>query len=150
MSLFTEQQVLRYKKYLQYMRIHNWLGYHYSSATYCESITCKGISKMYHFCLKKGCIYEKKRENFIQLCSSCHRLYDMNDEMRKNISEGQKGRIFSAEHIRKLILNNKRKGQPSPFKGQHHPIERLKQMSESQVKRWLERKIRKEVGFVIN
>lgn len=59
----------------EYCAVHNWLRYHYGKPTHCEF--CDGIkAKRFEWALKEGYLYEKKRENFIQLCPSCHRKYD--------------------------------------------------------------------------
>lgn len=59
-----------------YFAKHIWLKTNFGSANCCENPNCKGRSKNYHWALKKGYKYEHKRENFMMLCVSCHRLYD--------------------------------------------------------------------------
>lgn len=58
-----------------YSNTHHWLKYHFGKAKKCER--CKGKSqKRYEYALIKGKKYEKKRENFMELCSPCHKIYD--------------------------------------------------------------------------
>lgn len=76
-----------------YAKVHGWLSYRIGRAFYCESPNCKGISKNYEWALIKGKRYAKKRENFIMLCVSCHRLYDYTEVTRKRMSKSHKGTI---------------------------------------------------------
>ena len=59
-----------------YSGIHMWLRANFGAANWCESITCSRKSKNYNWCKVQGMEYERRRENFIQLCVSCHRYYD--------------------------------------------------------------------------
>jgi len=63
-----------------YVYVHRWLRNTYGSANKCESKFCNGNSTYYEWALIHGKEYEFKRENFIQLCHSCHRQYDLNDK----------------------------------------------------------------------
>lgn len=56
--------------------IHQWLKKYYGKANRCESINCLKLSKIFQWALLKGKEYERKRENFWQLCIKCHLLYD--------------------------------------------------------------------------
>lgn len=61
----------------EYRFIHDWLRDTFGKANHCENPDCKrGKIKRFEYALKKGYEYEYKRENYIQLCVSCHRLYD--------------------------------------------------------------------------
>ena len=60
-----------------YSSVHRWLRKTYGIANGCESKSCSGISANYQWALKKGREYEKKRDNFIILCKSCHTKYDL-------------------------------------------------------------------------
>lgn len=69
-----------------YYGIHNWLHKNFGKASKCENPNCfyprKGSRKWldkpwrYEWSLRKGKKMIRKRENFIQLCVSCHRKYD--------------------------------------------------------------------------
>jgi hypothetical protein len=66
----------------EYIKIHSWLKKEHGVATKCESSECTtnepiGVKTYYHWCLRAGHGYEKKRENFIQLCIRCHKNYDI-------------------------------------------------------------------------
>lgn len=55
--------------------VHRWLKLNFGKANTCE--VCGGVeSKRYEWALKNGCIYEKKRDSFWQLCKKCHIAYD--------------------------------------------------------------------------
>lgn len=60
----------------EYIALHHWLRVQYGNADKCESQTCSGKSKKFEYALIHGKEYEAKRENFWQLCCSCHKKYD--------------------------------------------------------------------------
>lgn len=68
--------------------VHKWLSNNYrEELKICEGTNCRKNSDWYDWALKKGCVYDKKRENFVRLCRSCHRRYDLTPEkVRKAIS----------------------------------------------------------------
>jgi hypothetical protein len=59
-----------------YWGIHKWLIKNYGKATKCSSAKCRKNSIHYEWALIKGKKYERKKENFIELCKSCHSIYD--------------------------------------------------------------------------
>lgn len=70
-----------------YFAKHIWLNSHFGKATRCENYKCKYprktadrrtlvSPKRFEWALRKGKTYQHKRENFVQLCASCHRFYD--------------------------------------------------------------------------
>lgn len=75
-----------------YTAFHHWLKYYYGKANHCENPTCiyprlvrrRGSTKkilitepkLYNWSLIKGKHHSQKRENYIQLCASCHEFYD--------------------------------------------------------------------------
>lgn len=67
-----------------YAAVHYWLKQNYGKASKCESADCLGISKNYQWAKIRDKKYEKKRENFINLCVSCHQKYDFTEEERQN------------------------------------------------------------------
>lgn len=71
--------------YSSYSAVHGWLRYQFGSANMCESETCSGISKKFDWALVKGKEYDHKRENFIQMCRSCHMKYDCTENYRQKI-----------------------------------------------------------------
>jgi hypothetical protein len=75
----------------EYLKIHTWLKYHYGNAQKCEICGRLGQSR-YEWALKKGCSYERKRGNFFELCPSCHRKYDITDEVKQKISKSRMGK----------------------------------------------------------
>lgn len=79
-----------------YDAIHKWLGKKYGRAHKCENIGCsypkrtKNRSilrspKGFNWALIHGKKYVHKRENFVMLCNSCHRSYDL-DLIKININ----------------------------------------------------------------
>lgn len=70
--------IVRKPQPVSYFVLHSWLKYHYGKPLKCENPNCFGKSKFYHWAKVRGKEYKKIRENFIQLCASCHQLYDKN------------------------------------------------------------------------
>lgn len=68
---------------VSYWGIHKWLVKQFGNANKCERKQCYKRNFIYQWALRKGKNYERKRENFIQLCKSCHSIYD---RMIKNIN----------------------------------------------------------------
>lgn len=78
----------------KYGSIHDWIKYHYGKASKCENPSCvypkkskNGVlskAKIFDWALKKGSDYSNRsRENFIQLCRSCHKKYDYIENKHK-------------------------------------------------------------------
>lgn len=80
-----------------YNGIHSWLNKVFGRANKCELHNCLGISKDFDWALIKGKKYERKRENFIRLCVSCHRHYDETGFL-KGHTPWNKGKQHSKEH----------------------------------------------------
>ncbi|HEC65379.1 MAG TPA: hypothetical protein ENI23_08795 [bacterium] len=63
-----------------YKGLHQWVNKKFGKANKCENKSCNKTSDMYEYSLLKGKEYERKRENFWQLCVKCHRSYDAKGE----------------------------------------------------------------------
>jgi hypothetical protein len=55
---------------------------HYGKPKICEMKGCEGKSICYDWAKKTGMEYERNRDNFLRLCRSCHRRYDLTKELR--------------------------------------------------------------------
>lgn len=86
-----------------YRKVHKYLAKNYGKASKCEMVNCPKLRDKYHYALKKGFEYEFKIENFIQLCVTCHKRYDMNDQTRENI---RIGKIYIRKAIIQLSMND--------------------------------------------
>ena len=75
----------------EYDQIHKWLQRKYGKADRCLNIACPGRSDKFQWALKHDCKHEKKLENYIQLCVSCHINYDKAPKGWRKI----KGRVIS-------------------------------------------------------
>lgn len=95
-----------------YPAIHTWLIRNHGKATHCENPKCNKKSKIYEWSLKKGYKHSHNIKHYLQLCKSCHHIYDMTDKIRKKISESNKGRIISEEH-KKILSKRMKKDNPS-------------------------------------
>lgn len=90
---------------LNYFKSHSWLIYWFGRANKCENINCNYENpKRFEYALKKGFTPEKKRENYIMLCPSCHRKYDFTELQRKNQSKARIG--MEAKNKRPVVLND--------------------------------------------
>jgi len=96
----------RKNNYPHYSAVHIWLRSKYGSASKCENELCESRNpKRFEWALKKGCVYENKIENFMQLCPSCHRKYDLTDEARKKMSDSHKGIPVNEKPIIQLDIH---------------------------------------------
>ena len=80
----------------EYQRVHKWMAYHFGKPDKCENPDCKGRGSRFEWALIKGEDLKKARENFIMLCSKCHRSYDFKGRQKKeshskNVSIAKKG-----------------------------------------------------------
>jgi hypothetical protein len=73
-----------------YVAVHLWLHKNYGKATKCENNNCKKISKRFEWSLLKEKECDKDRNNFWQLCKSCHSYYDIKEDTLKKLSESHK------------------------------------------------------------
>src|SRR5690606_31047408 len=66
-----------------YRIVHDWLHRHHGKPSHCQNPQCDGNGSRYEYALKHG--YEHKRDvnHYMQLCSKCHRNYDMTTEKAK-------------------------------------------------------------------
>lgn len=94
-----------------YKDVHDWIRKNYGKADHCENPNCKGIDKKgnkiktFQWALIHGKTYDFKRENFKQLCASCHCKYDTpihTKEWNKKVSKSLTGRPLSEEHKSKV------------------------------------------------
>ena len=72
-----------------YHGIHAWLKRHFGHADRCEFSSCNKKSKVFEWALRKGFKYERKRQNFIRLCGSCHKKYDKDLRKSKKVVSTQ-------------------------------------------------------------
>lgn len=99
-----------------YGRKHEWLTQTYGQPTPCDYCGVEGKQNRHwsvEWALIKGKQYERKRENFMKLCISCHRRYDFTEMTRKKISlaklgqrawnKGLKGTLHHSEETRNKI-----------------------------------------------
>lgn len=66
----------RYRLSIGYSGVHLWLYKEFGYALCCENLYCQKRSIVFEWSLIKGKEYERNRENFWQLCKSCHIIYD--------------------------------------------------------------------------
>lgn len=77
----------------EYFRIHSWLIYNHGKASKCENELCTSVNpKRFEWALLRGKEYKRDRNNYIQLCPSCHRKYDYTLEQKVKQSKTRKGK----------------------------------------------------------
>lgn len=69
----------RYKPNASYSTVHTWLQSRFGKASLCENYYCEHRSVVFQWALIKGKEYDRKRDNFWQLCKVCHLVYDKPD-----------------------------------------------------------------------
>lgn len=87
------------KEWSRYSSIHSWLRYHHGKASKCEGKDCRKTSPNYNWAKLHGKPYEYNRENFIQLCRSCHGRYDVTSDGIERTRRAKLGRPMSKESV---------------------------------------------------
>lgn len=59
-----------------YSGLHTWISRLYGPASRCENRSCEGKGKRYEWANISG-EYRRDRNDFLELCSSCHRRWDI-------------------------------------------------------------------------
>ena len=59
-----------------YRAVHAWIKKHYGVAKKCNGLNCNGKSNTYQWANISG-EYKRDINDFIELCASCHKLYDL-------------------------------------------------------------------------
>lgn len=62
--------------------VHYWMRTRFGKAKFCENRECSSVSKCFEWAKIRGKTYDRSRENFIQLCRSCHTKYDSTIDFR--------------------------------------------------------------------
>lgn len=75
-----------------YFSVHDWMIKNFGVASKCENKKCINKSKRFVWAKKHGKEYERKKENFKQLCYKCHFKYDFNEFWHENMIIGQRKR----------------------------------------------------------
>ena len=94
-----------------YWGIHDWLQKEFGKANKCENPNCFKKSRVFNWAKLENKLYERRRENFIMLCRSCHAKYDgfrppkvekLSEEHKKKLSIAHTGKKLSKETKIKL------------------------------------------------
>ena len=62
--------------------MHHYIAKHYGRPSICENPLCEGKSKSFDWCIKTGRAYSHNREDYLRMCRSCHRRYDLTPEKK--------------------------------------------------------------------
>lgn len=90
-----------------YGAIHKRITKYYGKANRCEAVDCNWKSKRFHRAKVQWKEYTHNRDNFIMLCSICHKNYDMMPEIWKKISNAKKGKKLSESHSKNISISMK-------------------------------------------
>lgn len=71
---------------------HQYLRSHYGKPDHCVHPECKGKSKWFDWALKTGHEYTNDPKDYLWLCRSCHRKYDLTPE--KNLRNQEMTSFF--------------------------------------------------------
>jgi len=82
----------------------------FGKADKCENKTCLGISKRYEWANKSG-LYKPEKNDWMSLCTSCHRKYDMTKEKAKRHSDKMKQFWKDNSSLKKIYSENAKKQQ---------------------------------------
>ena len=72
-----------------YSTVHLWLRDHYKKKGICEHCLKEKITEWANI---EG-NYTRNREDYLELCRSCHKKYDMTEERKKKISKSLMGNV---------------------------------------------------------
>lgn len=86
-----------------YSSCHKWLSRHFGKLPKCEH--CPS-NKFIEWALKKGKKHSHNREDYLCLCSSCHKKYDYTDERKAKLSASLKLVPHTKEWNKKVGLAN--------------------------------------------
>lgn len=75
---------------VHYVTIHKYLARHNTKRGVCSHCD-SGRAKRTEWALRKGRTYSRNIDDYIELCSSCHKFYDMTDEAKQNMSKAHRG-----------------------------------------------------------
>jgi hypothetical protein len=98
--------------YSEYKYLHIWISRNWGKADHCDK--CSGEGLKYEWSLKHGHAYSRNIRDYIQLCSSCHKIYD-------GISSNLGDRKWSEE--KKIKYGKMFAGEKNPFFGKTHTDE---------------------------
>jgi hypothetical protein len=79
---------------------HKYLDSNYGKPKVCESPNCEGKSTWFDWCIKTGRVYSHDRNDYLRMCRSCHRKYDMTPEKRQQVILMQKKRTLMQEAVK--------------------------------------------------
>jgi len=88
--------------------LHLWLRVNYGNPKKCEFCNSKN-EICYDWALKSGLQYERKRENFLRLCRSCHMRYDYKNGSRAVYYPTQEVKEKIRKSVKIYVRKNKKK-----------------------------------------
>src|SRR5687767_7154438 len=88
----------------QYSNHHHKLKRRFGKASKCENPSCTIVNpKQYHWAIKNGVSsYTLERNDYLELCASCHKKYDFKPEYCVRMSEARKGKC--SHNKRRIVM----------------------------------------------
>lgn len=76
----------------EHTKYHKHLKRKFGKACKCENINCQSINtKRFEWAKRKDRSYTSDADDYIQLCPSCHRKYDFNEDIREKLKSKKRG-----------------------------------------------------------
>lgn len=91
------------EKKLSYSGIHTWVLYNWGKAIHCDN-DLSHIAKRFEWANISG-EYRKDRNDWKQLCPSCHRKFDWKPEFNNRLSRINKGNRNSIKSVLQFTKN---------------------------------------------
>ncbi len=81
---WAKEKITPYKTDLKSIQCkHSYLRNNFGKATFCMNELCEKKSKRFEWCKKTECEYTFNPDDYIWLCRSCHRKYDLTPEKKE-------------------------------------------------------------------
>lgn len=90
----------------KYSNLHHSLRKKYGKAAMCEHCDTTE-NKVFEWALRKGHSYSDNKEDYLQLCKSCHRKYDCSELTREKLRESGKKRFLENNPMNNPVSRNK-------------------------------------------
>jgi hypothetical protein len=82
---------------LSYTGYHKWIKCRYGKAKEYECCHCGKTA--HDWAIKKDKEYSKNIDDYISLCRSCHKKYDLTEEVLSNLTKGNQGKNKGRKYV---------------------------------------------------
>lgn len=88
----------------EYRAIHNWLTKNYGKPNSCCNLLCSHKSGTFQWAIKKGYDHARDISRYVNLCSSCHLMYDFDNERKEKMRKSMIGKNSKLNEWQKRVL----------------------------------------------